>query len=127
MQNVWKLRTIRLVTTDKRRGYLVSGPTCHTTKWFWENLLIIEVNQIKVKLKIGKTFYLGLPILEIRKTIINELGYYYIKPKYGHKMNWCYINTDRFIKIIKTEGVYKDIANEVEKGLDTSNYENELN
>ena len=41
-------------------------------------------------------------------------------------MNRCYIDTDRFIKIIKTEGVYKDIAIKVEKGLDTSNYENEL-
>ena len=30
------------------------------------------------------------------------------------------------MKIIKTEAVYKDIANEVEKGLDTSSYENEL-
>ena len=47
---VRKRRNIRLVTTDKRRSYLVSEPNCHTTKWFSENLLAIEVNKIKVKI-----------------------------------------------------------------------------
>ena len=81
MKNVRKLRIIGLVTKDKRRGYLVWEPNCHTTKWLWENLLIIEVNEIKVKIKTGKTFYLSLSILKKKKKIINELSYYYIKPK----------------------------------------------
>ena len=55
-----------------------------------------------------------------------EFWYDYIKPKYCHKTNLCYIDTDRFIKNIKTEDVYKDIANDVEKGFVTSNYEAEL-
>ena len=32
MENVGKYKDIRLVTTDKRRKYLVSEPNHHTTK-----------------------------------------------------------------------------------------------
>ena len=35
----------------------------------------------------------------------------------------CYMDTDSFIMSIKTEDFYKDIANDVEKRFDTSNYE----
>ena len=34
-----------------------------------------------------------------------------------------YMDTDRFIIHIKTEDVYKDTPNDVEKRFDTSNYE----
>ena len=43
MENVRKHRDIKLVTTDKRRNQLVSEPNYHTTKWFSENLLAIEI------------------------------------------------------------------------------------
>ena len=35
----------------------------------------------------------------------------------------CYMDIDSFIMNIKTEDFYKDIANDVEKRFDTSNYE----
>ena len=50
MENVRKHRDIKLVTTDKRRNQLVSEPNYHTTKWFSENLLAIEIKKIKVKM-----------------------------------------------------------------------------
>ena len=43
MENVRKHRDVKLVTTDKRRYQLVSEPDHHTTKWFSENLLSIEI------------------------------------------------------------------------------------
>ena len=46
-----------------------------------------------------------------------------MKPKYGDNMKLCYMDTDSFIMHIKTEDFYKDIANDVEKRFDTSNYE----
>ena len=79
-----KHRDIKLVTTNKRRYRLVSEPNYHTTKWFSENLLAIEMKKTNVKM--NKSIYLGL-------------------------------------MHVKTEGLYKDIANDVEKGFDTSNYE----
>ena len=33
------------------------------------------------------------------------------------------MDTDRFIVRVKTDGIYKDIAKDVEKKFDTSNYE----
>ena len=41
MENVRKRRDIKLVTTDKRRNYLVSELNYHSTKPFTENLLAI--------------------------------------------------------------------------------------
>ena len=80
MENVRKHRDIKLVTTDKRRNRLVSEPNYHTTKWFSEKLLSTEMKKIKVK--INKPVYLGVPILEISKTLMYEFWYDYIKPKY---------------------------------------------
>ena len=43
--------------------------------------------------------------------------------KYGDHVKLCYMDTDSFIMNIKTEDFYKDIANNVEKRFDISNYE----
>ena len=71
MESVRKQKDIKLVTTDKRRNQLVSEPNYHTTKWFSENLLAIEMK--KAKLKMNKPVYLGLSTLEISKTLLYEL------------------------------------------------------
>ena len=46
-----------------------------------------------------------------------------MKPKYGNDVKLCYMDTDCFVMNIKTEDFYKDIANDVHKRFDTSNYE----
>ena len=72
----------------------------------------------------NKPVHLGLRILEINKTLMYEFWYDYIKPKYQDNAKLCYLDTESFIIInIKTEDFYEDIANDVEKRLDTSNYE----
>ena len=58
MENVRKHRDIHIITTNKRSNYLVSKPICHTTKCFSENLHVIEMT--KIKLKMTKLAYLGL-------------------------------------------------------------------
>ena len=45
MENVRKHRDNKLVTTERRRNYLVSEPNYHTTKFFTENLLAIEMRK----------------------------------------------------------------------------------
>ena len=61
MRNMRKHRDIKLVTTD-RRNQLVSEPNYHTTKYFSENLLAIEMKKTKVKM--NKPVYLGMSILD---------------------------------------------------------------
>ena len=121
MENLRKHRDIKLVSTGKRRNQLVSEPNYHTTKWFSEKLLAIEMKKTKVKM--NKPISLGLSILEISKTLKYEFWYDYMKPKYGDNVKLCYMDTDSFIMHIKTEDFYKDIADDVEKRFDTSNYE----
>ena len=47
MENVRKHRDIKLVTAERRRNYLVSEPNYHTTKFFTEHLLAIEMKKQK--------------------------------------------------------------------------------
>ena len=46
-----------------------------------------------------------------------------MKPNYDNNVRLCYMDTDSFIMDIKKNGVYKDIANDVENRFDSSNYE----
>ena len=70
MENVRKHRNIKLVTTERRRTYLVSGPNYHTTKFFTENLLAVEMK--KTQILMNKPVYLGLSILDLSKTVMYE-------------------------------------------------------
>ena len=66
--------------------------------------------------------YLGMSISDISKTLMDEFWYDYIQPKYGDRAKLCYTDIDSFIVQIIPEDFYKDIANDVEKWFDTSNY-----
>ena len=121
MENVRKHRVIKLITTDKKRSKLFSEPNYHMMNYISENLSIIEMKIAKVKM--NKPIYLGLSILEISISLMYEFWYDYMKPKYGDNGKLCYMYTDSFIRNIKTEDFHKDIANDVEKRFDASNYE----
>ena len=120
MEKIRKHRDINLVTTNKRRSKLVSEPNYHTMNYISENLSIIEMNKTRVKM--NKPIYLGLSILNISKILMYEFWYDYMKQKYNN-VKLCYMDTDSFVMNIKTEDFYKDIANDVDKRSDTSNYE----
>ena len=70
MENVRKHRDIKLVTTEKRRNYLVSEPNYQSAKFFSENLLAIEMR--KTQLFMNKPVYLGLSILELSKIVMHK-------------------------------------------------------
>ena len=121
MENIRKHRDIKLVTADTKRSKLVSEPNCHTINLISEDLSIIEMKKTKVKM--NKSIYLGLSILEISKTLMYEFWYDYMKPKYNSNVKLCYMDTDSFIMNIKTSDFYKDTASDIENRFDTSNYE----
>ena len=91
MANVRKHRDIKLVTTERRRNYLASGPNFRTTKFSTENLLAIEMRKC---------------------LIMYEIWYDYVKPKNGEKAK-------RFIVYIKTDHIYKYIVEDMETRFDT--------
>ena len=77
MENVRKNKDIKFITSSKRRNRLVSEPNYHTTKYFSENLLVIEMK--KTKAKMNKPVYLGMSILDISKNLMYKFWYDYIK------------------------------------------------
>ena len=77
----------------------------------------------KTEVKMNKPVYLGQAILDISKTLMYEFWYDYIKLKYGDKARLCYTDTDSLVIYVETKDFYKDIADDVEKWFDTSNYD----
>ena len=120
MENVRKHRDIKLVKTDCKRNKPVSEPNYQTMKLITENLSIIEMKKVKVKM--NKPIHLGLSILEISKIIIYEFWYDYMKSKYRDMIKLCYTDTNSLVMTIKTKNFYKDIAQDVQERFDTSNY-----
>ena len=121
MENVRKHKDIKLATTEKRRNCLVSELNYHTTTFFTENLLAIEIK--KTEILMNKSVCLGISILELSKIIMYKFWYDLVKPKYGEKAKLCNMDTDSFIVYIKNIYIYKDIAEDVETRFDTSDYE----
>ena len=81
---------------DKRRKQLVSESNYHSHKTLSEHLMAIEMK--KTKLKMTKSLYLGMSILDI--------WYDNIKPKYGDRAKPCYMDTDSFVIHIKMEDFF---------------------
>ena len=76
MENVRKYRDIKLVTTEKRRSYLVSKLNYHTTKFFTKNLLAIEMKGTQILM--NRPVYLVLSIIELNKTVMYKFWYDYL-------------------------------------------------
>ena len=64
---------IKIVTTERIRNYLVPEPNYHTTKFFTEYLLAIELK--KTEIIINKPVCLGLSIIELSKILMYEFWY----------------------------------------------------
>ena len=62
----------------------------------------------------NKPVNLGLSILDLSKTVMYEFWYDYVKPKYGEYAELCYMDTESFNVYVKTDDIYKDIAEDVE-------------
>ena len=62
----------------------------------------------------------------VRSIVMYEFWYDYLKSKYGEKAKLCYMDTENdngFIVIVTTDDIYKDIIEDVETSVDTSNYD----
>ena len=86
IENVRKHRNIKLVTTERRRNYLVS-----------ENFSQKIYQQQKLKKTetlTNKPVCLGVSILELKKILMYQFWFDCVKPKYDTKAKLCYIDTD---------------------------------
>ena len=68
MEKLRKNKDIKRVTTEIIKNYLISELNYHTTKFFTEYLLAIEMKKKtkkKTEILMNKPAYLGLSILEL--------------------------------------------------------------
>ena len=69
-ENLRKHRDIKLIRTERRRNYLVSEPRYHTTNFFAENLLAIEMKKIRILM--NKPVYMEINLKNQKKTKQNK-------------------------------------------------------
>ena len=89
MEDVRKHKDIKLVTTNRKRSKLVSGPNYHTPKWFPKNFLATKMKKTKVKM--NKPIYSGFSILDLSKIVMYEFWYDYIKQNMEKKEKQNYV------------------------------------
>ena len=61
MEKLRKHSDIKLITTERKRNYLVSKPIYHASKFFTKKLLAREMK--KTEILMNKLIYLGLSML----------------------------------------------------------------
>ena len=120
MENIRKHRNIKLVTNREAYLKLVMKPNFKSGVRFGENLMGCEMGKIKVVMK--KPVYLWQAILDLNKIVMYEFHCDYMAPKYGKKLDLCYMDTDSLIYNIEMEDFYKYIAEDVPARFDTSGY-----
>ncbi len=120
MENVRNRVNVKLVTNEKALNKLVKKPNYKRINEFHENLVAVHMEKTSVKL--DKPIYLGMSILDLSKTLMYEFHYDYVKPKWEDRVELLFTDTDSLCYEIRTDDVYEDIKNDVDKWYDTSNY-----
>ena len=123
IENVRKRIDIKLVTSQKQAEKYIYQPNYAGRTVFSDNLVAIHMN--KTGIYMNKPKYLGMCILGISKILMYDFYYGYIKRKYGDKVRLLFTDTDSLMFIVVTEDFYKDIAPDVHKWFDTSNFPKE--
>ena len=118
MENLRKRVDVRLVTNEKKLLKLTSKPTYVSSKIFNENL--VAVHKIKEALTLNRPSYMGMCILYLSKTLMNDFHYNYIKKKYGDRDKLLFTDTDSLTYEIGAKDVYQDFWNDKDK-FDNSN------
>jgi len=75
----------------------------------------------KLEVKFDKPIYVGMCILDISKTCLNEFHHEYMLPLYHKKCKIMYTNTNSHIYHIECDNVYDIMKRDIAK-FDTSNY-----
>ena len=125
MENIRNHKDMKLVTSDKKYLKYVMKPNFKDGHPFSQHLFAVEMG--KREITMNKPVHFGQAILDLSRTLMYEFHYDYMRPKYGSKVNICYMDTDRFVYEIETEYFYRDIAKDVKKRFNTSGYSKDDN
>ena len=77
----------------------------------------------KTQIQTINPVYLGLSLLDLSKTVMYEFCYNYVKSKDDENGKRCYMDTNSFIVRAETEGLYKDVVEDISTRVDSSNFQ----
>ena len=106
MENLRKRSNVFLETDPDHFKKLTSKPTFQSCKLIHENLAAVHMT--KKTLILDKPIYAGMCILDLRKTLMYDFHYNFIKATYGEKASLLMSDTDSLFYEIKTEDIYED-------------------
>ena len=125
MENIRNHKDMKLLTNEQKYQKYVMKPNFKDGYPFSKELLAVEM--WRTGITINKPVYLGQTILDLSKMLMYKFHYDYMRPRYGSKVNLCYMDTDSFVYEIEKEDFYRDIAKDVEKRFDKSGYSRDVN
>ena len=125
MENIRNHKDMKLLTNEQKYHKYVMKPNFKDGYPFSKELLAVEMGRTGIT--INKPMYLGQTILDLSKMLMYKFHYDYMKPRYGSKVNLCYMDSDSFVYEIEKEDFYRDIAKDVEKRFDKSGYSRDVN
>ena len=103
-KTMWDLRKrISVKFIDNAKDYVkyISKPSFVSQKMFF-----VVIHEIKSVLTLNKRIYVGFSILDLRKLLMYEFHYKYIKSKLDAKL--LFTDTDSSVYEIKKEDVYEN-------------------
>ena len=104
MKNLRKIICVELINNAKNYIRCVSRASFFSQKIFTKN--VVAVHKIKPLLTLNKPIYVGFSILELRKLLMYDFHYKYIKNKFDAKL--LFTDTGSLVYEIKTKDVYED-------------------
>lgn len=129
MENIDRRTIIKLVTqweSENRKirntaEKLIAKPNFHSVTVFDEDCVAIQLNKTYIYYNIP--MYIGMVVLETSKHLMYDFHYNYILKKYFdvRQATLCYTDTDSLTYDIRTEDVYQDMKENLDK-FDTSDY-----
>ena len=121
VRNRINVNLVRCISEENKMRKFIARPSFAKAKCFDHDLAAIHMH--KTTLKLNNPVYVGMSILDLSKHLMYVLYYYYnhLKSKYDDECNLRYTDTNSLLLEIKTEDVYKDMANDKDN-YDFSNY-----
>ena len=118
-QNLKNRIDIKLESNKKNYLKWASKPSYTSHRIFGNDLVAIRKSKVTLTLK--KPAYIGMCTLEVRKVLMYEFHYDYIKNKYDNNSRLLFTLTESLMYEIITEDAYEDFSNDKEI-FDFSNY-----